>query len=386
MHALRVLATGWCLALCTVPALAAAQTAPGPVVTRADLAAAYQRIDRAYVSAQLTDTVRATVNRVFDRSTLSFFTGRLAATLSTIDTALALLPPPPEHVDTVPSRVVNGKPASAHRDAFLMRLSKVDSTGPLMQAVASARARAQLLVDTPSVSRSAEFLSNPALLVRDLAREVAVLERGRNPYIGQAGDMWRVFRGSAGTLIPMRIVAPSAAATSPRPIAVLIALHGAGGDENMFVDAYGQGLAATIATEASVILVTPATTEFSASPANFDSLMTVLRANYRIDDARVYLLGHSMGANAVARLVQQRPTAIAGAVCLAGGGVVSAANAPPMLFIGADLDPIIPARTVKAAAAASPSATYEVLLHEGHTLMVANGVRRALPWLFERRR
>lgn len=368
----------------------AAQTSPAPTVTptvtRADLSFAYLRIDKAYASAQLTDTVRAAVNRIFDRSTLSFFTGRLSATLATIDSAMPLITSSPVALTPVASRIVNGKAASTYREAYSARLQKVDSAGPLAQAVASARARANLLVDEPSRERTAEFFSNPAQLVRDLAREVSVLERGRNPYIGQAGDQWRVFRGANGAMIPMRIVAPSAAATSTRPIPVLIALHGAGGDENMFVDAYGQGIIATLSLAESVILVSPATTQFSASPANFDSLMIVLRSEYRIDSTRIYLLGHSMGAGAVARLAQQRPAVIAGVACLAGGSAVTVANAPPILFIGADLDPIIPARNVQAAASATPSGKYEVLLHEGHTLMVANGVRRALPWLFEHRR
>lgn len=355
-------------------------------ITRADLGDAYLRMDRAYASATLTDSARATINRQFDRSTLSFFGGRFAAAIAAIDSATmsvtgAPLPPPAPR----PSRVVNGRLPSMARSAFLARLAKLDTTGPLAQAMVSARARAQLLVDEPSRERLAEYLSDPPQLARDLAREVSVLERGRNPYVGQAGDAWHTFRGDNGTLIPMRVAAPSAAATSSAPVPVVIVLHGAGGDENMFMEAYGQGLVKSMGLAANAIIVSPATTPFGASPAHFDSLMSVLRSEYRVNGARVYVLGHSMGAGVAAKLAQQRPAAIAAVACLAGGSPVTVAKAPPMLFIGAALDPIIPATNVRKAAQATPTATYKQLEHEGHTLMVGNGIRMALPWLLEHR-
>jgi hypothetical protein len=52
-----------------------------------------------------------------------------------------------------------------------------------------------------------------------------------------------------------------------------------------------------------------------------------------------------------------------------------------MLFIGAQLDPIIPAARVKTAADGTPSGRYEELASEGHTLMVRRGVQRGMAWL-----
>jgi predicted esterase len=370
-----------------LPAQPPAAVAPA-TVTRADLAAAYLRMDKAYAAATVTldDSTRALINRRFDRSTLSFFVGRFAAAIAAIDSGTVALtgqpigPPPPPS-----SRVVSGRIASMWRDGYLKRLAKLDTTGPLAQAFVSARARASLLVDEPSRENSAEFRSDATVLARDLAREVGVLERERNPYVGQTWDAWRVFRGANGTLIPFRIVAPSAAATSGAPVPVIIALHGAGGDENMFVDAYGDGVLAKMAMAANAILVTPATVPFMTTPEHFDSLMSVLRSEYRVNNARIYVIGHSMGAGAAARLAQLRPSQVTAVVCLAGGSAVTVAKAPPMLFIGAALDPIAPVATLKAAAKASPTATYEQLENEGHTLMVGNGVRRAVPWLLAHR-
>jgi poly(3-hydroxybutyrate) depolymerase len=209
-----------------------------------------------------------------------------------------------------------------------------------------------LLVDTVSAERSAEFLAEPTALARAVTAEVAALEKGRNPYARREGDLWRSYRGTNGSTVPVRVIAPPGAAS--KSMGVLIALHGAGGDENMFAMAYGQGVAARLARENNLLFVSPATTPFMSSAVQFDSLMAVLGRDYRIDPARVYLMGHSMGAGAAARLVQERPQAIAAVACLAGGSAVTAAGAPPMLFIGAALDPIIPAARVKAAAAGTP--------------------------------
>lgn len=379
-----VAAVAWC-----APALVQAQvSAPAPAakVTRADLAAAYMRVDAAYTQREnaksLSDSLRAQVNRTVDRAALSFFSGQFGAAVRNIDAAAAQLTGLPTLVPAVPAgpRSLNGAPVSSARDEYLARLAVVDSTGPLAQALLSTRERAKLLVDVPSPERSAEFLNDPARLSRDLAREVSVLERGRDPYIGLVGDFWRVYRGANNTLVPVRIVAPPSANVR-KPVGVLLVLHGAGGDENMFVDAYGSGIATTLAAERRLILVSPKTDVFGVTPEHFDALMVLLRNEFRIDSSRVYLIGHSMGAGAAARLAQARPAQFAAVALLAGGSPITVANAPPSLFVGAELDGIIPAARVEAAAKATPGATYELFRHEGHLLMVGNGVRRAVPWL-----
>lgn len=372
----------------TLPGRVTAQTPSGvATVTRADLGKAYLRLDRVVAGLTLDDTTRARVNRAFDGSTLSFFAGRFAAAVGTIDSlTVALSGAPIAPTPAATARLVDGRAPSVARDALLARLARIDSTGPLAQALVSARARAGLLVDVPSLERGAEFLSDPVLLASDLRKELAALERGRNPYAFHAGDLWRSFRGASNAVIPYRIVASRAVARSKQPVAVVFVFHGAGADENIFIDAYGAGITPTMARSQGVLLVSPATTVFGASPANFDTLLAQLRAEYNVDTTRVYVLGHSMGAGLSARLASQRPAAIAAAVCLAGGSAVTVDGAPPMLFIGAELDPIIPARRVQAAASGSPTASYQELPHEGHTLMVGNGIRAAFPWMLARHR
>lgn len=369
-------------------AASAPASASAATITRADLATRYLLMDLRYSEAdsagRIADSTRAFINRTFDRSTLSFFAGRLGTTAAIMDTAINALGPAGTFVRPVPATVINGERASVVRGRLLARLAKLDSTGPLASDIVAASARARLLVDTISTERSAEFLSRPVDLAAAVTREVESLEQGRSPNRRATGDRWTAYRGLGGEIMPMRLIAPPAAAT--KPVGVLIALHGAGGDENMFATSYGRGIAARLAWEAGLLFISPATTAFMKGPEQFDALMAVLRRDYQIDEQRVYLLGHSMGAGAAARLAQQRPQAIAAVACLAGGAAVTVSDAPPMLFIGASLDPIIPARTVKAAATATPTARYEERANEGHTLMVRGAVLQAMPWLLTQRR
>ena len=367
-------------------ATATAQPAAA-TVTRADLAWRYLLMDATYAASdsagRLSDSTRASLNRMFDRSTLSFFGGRFAMTAAMMDSAITMADPSYRYARRVlPAGVlIDGAPVWVLRDALTARLARLDSAGPLAQAMHAARARASLLVDTVSAERSAEFLTEPTQLARAVRAEVAALEKGRSPYRRLVGDVWRSYRGANGTAVPMRVIAPKAAAS--RAVGVLIALHGAGGDENMFASGYGQGIAARLARENDLLFVSPATSPFMSGAGNFDSLMTVLGREYTLDASRVYVMGHSMGAGAAARLAQERPQALAAVVCLAGGAAVTATGAPPMLFIGAQLDPIIPAARVKAAATATPTGRYEERLNEGHTLMVRGGVMRGMAWMLE---
>ncbi|MCU0623544.1 MAG: hypothetical protein MUF53_06720, partial [Gemmatimonadaceae bacterium] len=58
------------------PSAAAAPAAAAPRVTRADLAAAYQRVDAWVIAHPLDSATAVHANRLFDQSTLQFFAGR----------------------------------------------------------------------------------------------------------------------------------------------------------------------------------------------------------------------------------------------------------------------------------------------------------------------
>ena len=72
-------------------------------------------------------------------------------------------------------------------------------------------------------------------------REITDLQASRNPYVSP-GDVWRAVACGNGS-VPSRVFVPSALPDAERSLPLLVTLHGAGGDENMFFEAYGGGRA-----------------------------------------------------------------------------------------------------------------------------------------------
>lgn len=467
----------------------AAAKAASQRVTRADLAAAYLRMEQAYLAHPPTGERNAEVNRAFDQATLDFFRGKNAEAVRALaELALSLRPAAPTPVvralvslkvviepqvwtqgppQAATARVLSiyEPPLEAPLDLSLtLRLvgpdgqvafqrpvqvrvgpgSEVDQVVPLelpadllkagvyrvelaaaqgsslsagqisviagpslgeqrvaneqrlaaiepgdeslALALTSCRARNALLQDQLSTANSAQFLADFDALSRDVAAEVQLLEMGKDPYYRRAGDYWSVISGGGGE-IPLRIFAPPAAA-SDAPAPLLIVLHGAGGDENMFFEGYGAGIIKQIADQKGLLIVSPSTNKFGGDPKNLDRLIAALSRHYHIDRQRIYVLGHSMGAGATAALARARPETIAAACCIAGGGSYqSKTGISPMLAIVAELDAVIPAKGLQSSAekAAAAGAPVELRLMPGfgHTLVVGTVLPGAVDWLLE---
>ena len=126
-----------------------------------------------------------------------------------------------------------------------------------------------------------------------------------------------------GSVLPYRLTIPGLDPKS-RGIGdpswpIVVALHGAGGDENMFHWGYGAGLLERLAEEKEFILVSPLTTRFSTRPEVFDALLDAVASMTPFADrGRVCLLGHSLGAMAAGIAGRARKDKVAG-VCLIAG-------------------------------------------------------------------
>ncbi len=364
------------------------QAAAAGDTMRAALAQSYLLVDRLISARPLTDEQRSVVNRAFDRTTFQFFGGQFAAAVSSLDSLARALGAVDADRPAAPAvgeaRYIGGRAPSVVQRELLATLALVDSTGALQQAHASAVARAGLLTDVASRTRSIEMLVQPRAHAAAVTREVAELKAGRNPYATRSGDWWRVFALDANRRLPARVIVPPSAVSRATPPPLIIALHGAGGDENMFVDAYGAGVITRLADSLGAIVVSPLANGFS--PAMFDTVVAVIAREYTIDPARLYVVGHSMGAGITASLANARGARIAAVACLAGGSPITSESAPPALFIGGALDPVIPAVRVKAAAdatrAAGRRAEYREFASEGHTLIVGRVLPDAIAWLF----
>lgn len=272
------------------------------------------------------------------------------------------------------------------RQGFAQRLAAATGNPA---AVGLCGARNALLSDAPSELNSAEFRIDLLAHLREVEAEITALERGENPYANRPGMIWRRAAGAAGE-IPYWLVAPDAA-TDPLAggLPLLIAFHGAGGDERMFIEGYGAGRLVELAKARQLLLVCPQTTPFLGDPAAFDQLREDIERDYRIDPTRVFLIGHSLGAIAAGRISTLRADQVAGVCTISGAwDYADAATAPPTLVIIADRDGISPPETGKdrARRAADRGLPVElrVMPDAGHTLVVGPALDDAVRWLLAR--
>ena len=120
-----------------------------------------------------------------------------------------------------------------------------------------------------------------------------------------------------------------------KPVPLVVALHGAGGSENLFFEGYGGGHIVKECEERGWLLVSPRSVLLGGSPP-VPAIVAKLAERYPIDLKRVFLVGHSMGAGQAVELVQQSPGAYAGLAVLGGAGRIRKPEAFATLptFIG----------------------------------------------------
>lgn len=119
-----------------------------------------------------------------------------------------------------------------------------------------------------------------------------------------------------GRDVPLRVRMPAVRPGERVPL--VLALHGAGGSENLFFEGYGNGAIVPLVEERGWALVAPRLA-FEAPP-ELEALVLGLSHDLPIDPARVVLVGHSMGAMLATSAVNARPGAFRGAALIAGAG------------------------------------------------------------------
>ena len=269
------------------------------------------------------------------------------------------------------------------------QLAQIESPSPRIgQALATCRARNRLLNDRPSEANSAQFLVDLNALAQEVASEIRILASGDDPYSRRRGDYWRVLQVANGE-IPLRVYA-SEAAIKDEPVPLLVVLHGMGGDENMFPEAYGAGVIKQIADHRGLLIASPLTYRFGGSAKSLDALIEALGFDYALDRDRIYVLGHSLGAGIAAKLARERTESIAAACCIAGGSFQGQQKISPLLVVLPELDMVVPSKTVRAAAeklaAVGMPIESRMMPGYGHTLAVGAILPNAVDWLLQHRR
>jgi predicted esterase len=162
----------------------------------------------------------------------------------------------------------------------------------------------------------------------------AAVKAGKDPFAGKTGGFERHYvLESAGEIMPYRVFVPSTFVRGKR-MPLLIALHGAGGTEDGFMDGY-DGQLPVLAEKHGYIVASPLgyrPTGGYGSPImargrmselSEQDVMQVLarmRQDYPIDERRIYLMGHSMGAIGSWYLGSKYPDLWAGLGMFAGLG------------------------------------------------------------------
>jgi predicted esterase len=113
----------------------------------------------------------------------------------------------------------------------------------------------------------------------------------------------------------VRLFVPKVVEKAP----LVLALHGAGGSENLFFDGYGDGRVVALGAERTWFVVAP---RLTLGSLDCPALVDALARRFPVDTKRVLMVGHSMGAmQAIANAVRA-PERYQAVAALGGGGRV----------------------------------------------------------------
>jgi len=178
---------------------------------------------------------------------------------------------------------------------------------------------------------------------RDLAAAEAIaaaVAAKKDPFAGKTGDFRRHYTlDAAKEILPYRMYVPTTYNGS-KAYPLIVALHGLGGTEDAFFDNYNKALPPLAEQHGYIVAgvlgyrvdgsygwgvgnppadpATRRTQDFSEQDVM--QVLARVRQQYKIDDARIYLIGHSMGAIGAWKIIAKYPDVWAAAATFAGSG------------------------------------------------------------------
>ncbi len=187
---------------------------------------------------------------------------------------------------------------------------------------------------------------------------------GKDPFAGRTGDFKRHYLlAAANEILPYRLYVPSGY-NGTRSFPLIIALHGLGGTEDAVFESYSKVLP-PLAESHGYIVAAPLGYRVDGSygwglgnpppdPAakrtqelSEQDVMQVLqrvREQYKIDDRRIYLMGHSMGAIGTWKIAPKYPDVWAAIAPISGSGApdtLERIRNVPEIIVHGDNDPTV---------------------------------------------
>lgn len=201
----------------------------------------------------------------------------------------------------------------------------------------------------------------------DLSKELTSAEQlasnaqpGKDPFLGRTGDFKRHYLlKSAGEIMPYRLYVPTKYSPA-HPWPLVVALHGLGATEDsMFGALYG---VPKLAEQHGFIVVAPLGYRVDAGYGAFRApgqpsrrsdlseedvleVLQLVRQQYKIDENRIYLMGHSMGGFGTWALAADHPEIWAALGPISGGGNpanVEKYKSIPEIVVHGDADTVVP--------------------------------------------
>ncbi|HYV06491.1 MAG TPA: prolyl oligopeptidase family serine peptidase, partial [Blastocatellia bacterium] len=173
---------------------------------------------------------------------------------------------------------------------------------------------------------------------------------GNDPFASRRGEFKKAYLSKAdNTLQPYQIFVPSGY-DKAKPVPLVIALHGMGGDENSYLSYYGQGAFKVEAEKRGYIVACPkgrkpASMYIGDAERDVMDVLVEVRRAYNIDPDRIYLTGHSMGGFGTWSIAMNHPDVFAALAPISGGSTpanMSKIAHIPQIVVHGDKDPTVP--------------------------------------------
>ncbi len=220
------------------------------------------------------------------------------------------------------------------------------------------------------------------------------IEAGTDPFPAERGALFRhYFFAEAGEIMPYRVVVPKSY-NGLKAMPLIVVLHGLGGTENTFMQ-QGNGALPRLAEERGFLVATPlgyrrnggygrpgggplgpldpeSARMVRLSEEDVLNVLKEVRANYRVDPDRIYLMGHSMGGGGTWIIGSRHAEIWAGLAPIAGGSaspsLLPLANLKqhhlPVYVVHGDADRTAPVETSRVMVAELKKLGVECEYHE----------------------